>query len=131
METTNQVRLGVQKDAGGCHCRAVRFEASFDASEPGSRCNCSICTKIAPTGRIVKPEAFALLSGQDRLGSYEWGAKVSKRFFCSVCGVHCFGSGHLAELGGDFVSINLNCMDDLDPNEMPVIHWDGRHNNWE
>jgi len=33
-------------------------------------------------------------------------------------------------VGGDYVSINLNCIDDLDPNELNVSYWDGRHNNW-
>ncbi|SRR6266542_1100201 len=60
----------------------------------------------------------------------EWGAKISRRFFCKTCGIHCFARGHLAEVGGDYVSINLNCIDDLDPNELNVSYWDGRHNNW-
>jgi hypothetical protein len=46
------------------------------------------------------------------------------------CGVHCFGRGHLVELGGDYVSVNLNCLDDVDPNQLSVVYWDGRHNNW-
>jgi hypothetical protein len=122
---------GVQKYTGGCHCGAIRFEVSLDPSEPGSRCNCSICTKTSVTGRIVKPDAFTLLSGQEHLSTYEWGAKVSKRHFCKVCGVHSFGLGHMAQLGGDYVSVNLNCLDDFDPNQIPLIHWDGRHNNWQ
>jgi len=122
---------GVQTYTGGCHCGAIRFEVSLDPSEPGSRCNCSICTKTSVTGRIVKPDAFTLLSGQEHLGTYEWGAKISKRHFCKVCGIHCFGLGHMAQLGGDYVSVNLNCLDDFDPNQVPLIHWDGRHNNWQ
>jgi hypothetical protein len=45
--------------------------------------------------------------------------------------VHCFGSGHLAELGGDFVSINYNTLDDVDPLDVKVSYWDGRHDNWQ
>ena len=127
---TNQAPR-VQKHSGGCHCGAVRFEALFDSNEPGTRCNCSICTKTAATGKIVKPDAFTLLSGQEHLGTYEWGAKISKRYFCKVCGIHCYGQGFLAEVGGDFVSINLNCVDDVDPNRIPLIHWDGRNDNWQ
>jgi hypothetical protein len=121
----------VPRRRGGCHCGAVRFEAAVDLTRPGSRCNCTICTKTSVTSAMVKPEAFTLLSGEDRLASYAWGAAISRRFFCRHCGIHCFGRGYLEEVGGDYVAINLNCVDDLDPTAIDVIYWDGRHNNWE
>jgi len=120
----------VTKHTGSCHCGTIRFEVEVDASS-GSRCNCSICTKLNPTGAMVKPGAFRLLEGREALGEYRWGAKISTRFFCKRCGVYCYGSGHLAELGGDFVSVNLNCLDDIDPAAIKIAHWDGRHNNWQ
>ena len=116
---------------GGCHCGAIRFEVSLDPSQPAGRCNCSVCTKISPTSRIVKPGAFKLLQGEEHCSVYEWGFKVSRRFFCKHCGVHCFAFGHLAELGGDYVGINLNCIDDFDRGTIAISYWDGRHNNWE
>jgi hypothetical protein len=115
---------------GSCHCGAVRFQADVDAGK-GSRCNCSICAKVGQTGAIVKPGAFALLAGEDSLGMYEWGHKISKRFFCKHCGIHCFARGHLAELGGDYVSVNLNCLDETELADTQVTYWDGRHNNWQ
>jgi hypothetical protein len=115
---------------GSCHCGAVRFEVILAPDFQGSRCNCSICTKTAVTGSIVKPDAFRLVTGEAECGSYVWGGKVSTRCFCKHCGVHCYGVGHLAVLGGDFVSINLNCLDDLDVSELSLVHWDGRHDNW-
>jgi hypothetical protein len=118
-----------KKHSGGCHCGAVRFEVEIDANT-GSRCNCSVCMKIGATSGIVKPDAFALLTGPETLGEYQWGTKISRRFFCNRCGIHCFARGHLAELGGDYVSINLNCLDDVDPGDVKVIYWDGRNNNW-
>jgi len=124
-------KKGAQKQTGSCHCGAVRFEVNIDLGSGGGRCNCSICTKLGTTGGIVKPDAFQLVAGKDQLSSYQWGAKVSERFFCKQCGVHCFANGHLPELGGDYVSVNLNCLDDADVNELSIQHWDGRHNNWE
>ena len=117
------------KHTGGCHCGAVRYEAVVDAST-GSRCNCSICTKTSVMGGSMKPDAFKLLAGEEHLSSYEWGYKVSRRFFCKHCGVQCFGRGHLKELGGDYVSVNFNTLDDYDPGEAKVVYWDGRHDNW-
>jgi hypothetical protein len=116
--------------AGGCHCGAVRFEAALP-DRPGSRCNCSVCTKTSVTSGMVKPADFSLLAGEDQLRSYEWGAKISRRFFCGRCGVHCFGRGYLEEIGGDYVAVNLNCLDGFDPAEAQVIYWDGRHDNWQ
>ncbi len=131
MEAKHEERSEPSKQMGSCHCGAVRFSVEADSSKGASRCNCSICTKIAMTGRIVKPSAFTLLAGEESLGTYEWGAKISKRFFCRTCGIHCFGRGYLAEVGGDYVSINLNCIDDLDPSALDIVYWDGRHDNWE
>ena len=120
---------GPKLHTGGCHCGAVRFQVEIDASQ-GSRCNCSICNKISQLGAIVKPDAFKLLAGEDSITKYAWGHEVSRRSFCKHCGVHCFGAGHLPELGGDFMSINLNTLDDVDPIDVKVIYWDGRHDNW-
>jgi hypothetical protein len=120
----------VTKHQGSCHCGAVRFEVDLDMSKGGTRCNCSICTKMAITSAVVKPDAFTLLSGEASLGMYEWGWKIGQRFFCKHCGIHCFGRGTLAELGGAYATVNLNAVDDLDVAEVKVVYWDGRHDNW-
>jgi hypothetical protein len=56
---------------------------------------------------------------------------MSTRYFCKICGVHCFGRGFLEMLGGDFVSVNFNTLDGVDVNQLELLHWDGRHNNWQ
>ena len=119
-----------KKHTGGCHCGAVRYEVEIDPTR-GSRCNCTICTKVAILGCLVKPAAFKVVSGAENLSAYVWGTKVGRRHFCKHCGIHCFGEGHLDILGGDFVSINLNTLDDLDPRDVKVVYWDGRNNNWQ
>ncbi|HEX6272583.1 MAG TPA: GFA family protein, partial [Polyangiaceae bacterium] len=129
-QTSSSEKPFVPTHRGGCHCGAVRFEVALAPGFQGSRCNCSICAKTAVTGAIVTPDAFRLVAGETECGNYVWGGKVSTRFFCKTCGVHCYGAGHLAEIGGDFVSVNLNCLDDFDVNELSLVHWDGRHDNW-
>jgi hypothetical protein len=42
-------------------------------------------------------------------------------------------AGHVDELGGNYVTINLACLDDIEPAELasaPVTHMDGRNDNW-
>jgi hypothetical protein len=134
METSSNVdELKVEptvKRTGRCHCGAVRFEVDLPAGFTGGRCNCSICQKLGAVTCMVKPAAFRLLAGEASLGRYQWGMRISTRHFCSHCAVYCFSAGHLAAIGGDFVSPNLNCLDDFDVNALQVVHWDGRHDNW-
>jgi hypothetical protein len=76
----------------------------------------------------VKPPVFALLAGEaERLVVPN---SVGDRTFCRRCGVYCYGAGDLPELGGAFVSVNLNALDGIDPYALPVMYWDGRHDNW-
>ena len=134
MSQTNakhETQSGTTTQQGSCHCGAVRFEVDVDLGAPAGRCNCSVCTKVAATSAIVKPSAFRLLTGNEALGVYEWGMKISKRHFCKRCGVHCFARGHLVELGGDYVSVNLNCLEGVELGQLAVVYWDGRHENWE
>jgi hypothetical protein len=120
-----------QPHAGGCHCGRVRYEVLLAPNVSTYRCNCSICTKLALTEAIVEPEAFVLLAGDQELGMYEWGKKTGRRFFCKHCGVHCFAPGYLEELGGHHVAVSMHSFDDIDPNQLAPIHWDGRHDNWQ
>ncbi|HVJ19300.1 MAG TPA: GFA family protein [Polyangiaceae bacterium] len=113
---------------GRCHCRQLQFEVDVDLSAGVTRCNCTLCTKLGATGVIVKPAAFRALSDEKTLGQY--GNPVATRFFCPKCSIYAYGRGHLAELGGDFVSVNVNTLDDIEHAELEVSHWDGRHDNW-
>jgi hypothetical protein len=121
---------GVSKHIGSCHCGAVKFEANVDATS-GRACNCTVCTKVGAIGTILRPDAFTLLSGERNLTAYEWGGKTAKRYFCKTCGVSCFSRGHLDQLGGEYVALNLNALDDIDPANVKVGYSDGRHNNWQ
>jgi hypothetical protein len=128
MEMT--VPAGVRTYQGSCHCRAVRFEADLDLSQPASRCNCSVCAKVAQLTAIVKPPAFRLLEGEDHLSAYSFGGRTGTRYFCKTCGIHCFLRGSLEQLGGEYVSVNLNALDGVELGALTVEYFDGRHDNW-
>ncbi len=119
----------ITKHHGSCLCGDVHFEVELDLGQ-GSRCNCTLCTKLGAVGSLVKPAAFKLLSAEGSLSSFTRTPEIGKRFFCARCHTYCFGTGHLEILGGDFVSVNLNCIDGFDVSRTELIYWDGRHDNW-
>jgi hypothetical protein len=118
---------------GSCHCGAVKFEADIDLAQGTNKCNCTICTKTRNWNVIVKPGAFRLLSGEDAVSDYQFGSKAGHHLFCRNCGVRSFERGYVEQIGGDYISIKLASLDDVDPQELiaaPVKYANGRDNSW-
>lgn len=119
---------------GSCHCGAVKFQVEVEVKTiTAYRCNCSICTKKRYTEFYAKPQEFTLLQGQDNLSVYTFGTNVTQHKFCKTCGCAPFLTGDIPELGGPFVGVCINCIDDLTPEQMdsfPTHYFNGKDNDW-
>jgi len=118
---------------GSCHCGDVTFAAEIDLSQGSGRCNCSICAKRRNWSVTIKPEAFRLLRGEDKLSDYQFGTRSCHHRFCSRCGCAPFGDGYIEQIGGAYVSIAIASLDELTPEELaaiPVRYADGRNDAW-
>ncbi|HYI40613.1 MAG TPA: GFA family protein [Allosphingosinicella sp.] len=112
--------------SGGCHCRAVRFEAEVPPEVEVLDCNCSICAATGFRHLIVPHSDFRLLSGENALTHYRFGTGAADHLFCSVCGVKSF---YQPRSHPEAWSLNVNVLDDLSGLSMTVRAFDGR--NWE
>lgn len=109
---------------GGCHCGNVRYQVTVDLSEPAITCNCSMCGRSGTMLRFVPADSFKLLSGEDSLTEYRFNSKVINHLFCKVCGIKSFAKGQGPN--GDTRAINVRCLDDVDLQQLPTRHVDGK-----
>jgi hypothetical protein len=112
--------------AGGCHCRAVRFEAEVPRAVRALDCNCSICAATGFLHLIVPHADFRLLSGAHRLTGYRFGTGAANHLFCSVCGIKSF---YQPRSHPDAWSVNVNALDRPNALAVEIAAFDGR--NWE
>lgn len=119
---------------GSCHCGAIEYEADLDLATGTGRCNCTYCLKTRAWSAFLKPEQFRLRKGADQAVSYRRHDQAPTKFHCKTCGVRTHSSGSADYMGGDFVAVFVNTLDDATPEELsaaPVRYADGLHNNWQ
>ncbi|MGE0047000.1 MAG: GFA family protein [Hyphomonadaceae bacterium] len=107
---------------GSCHCGAVTFEITAPITEVYT-CDCSLCRRKNALMTQVHESALYILSGADKLTLYRWNLKIAKHYFCSVCGIYPF---HRKRSAPDHYGVNVMCLEDFDPEGLPVRRGDGK-----
>jgi hypothetical protein len=119
---------------GSCHCGAVHYEAEVDLAAGTGRCNCTFCLKSRAWKAFVTPADFRLASGADSLVAYHRHQQASLKHFCGTCGIFTHETGEADYMGGPFVGVFVNTLDDASDQELadaPIRYSDGRHDNWQ
>jgi len=114
----------MQTLTGGCHCGAVRYEASADISTV-LECNCSHCEKKGFLLVFTPRENFALTSGEEKLNEYKFNKGHIAHLFCAHCGVQSFAYGAMPD-GTKMAAINMRCVDGVDLAALNRTPVDGR-----
>lgn len=109
---------------GSCHCGRIRFEVDGEL-EGAIACNCSLCSRKGALMWFVPRDRLKLLSPESDLATYTFNKHVIRHRFCPTCGIHPFGEGKDRE-GRAMAAINVRCLEDIDPDALPVTHYDGR-----
>jgi hypothetical protein len=112
------------RHTGGCQCGAVRYEVDCEIDN-AITCNCSRCQRLGSVLVFAPRGDFRLVRGKDNLTEYRFHTREIAHLFCKTCGIQSFAFGHLPD-GTDMVGINLNCLDGVEPRQVPAIHFDGR-----
>jgi hypothetical protein len=107
---------------GSCHCGAVRFTVSGAIPEAYT-CDCSLCTKKNALMANVHESRLTVTAGEDRLGLYQWNARIAKHYFCRDCGIYPF---HRKRSMPDHYGVNVKCLDDFDWSAVPVRKAEGQ-----
>ena len=107
---------------GSCHCGAVRFTVEGPIDEAYT-CDCSLCSKKNALMATVHESRLTITAGEDKLGLYQWNARIAKHYFCTQCGIYPF---HRKRSMPDHYGINLKALDDFDWAALPVRAAEGQ-----
>ncbi len=100
---------------GSCHCGEITFRVISEIDEL-TTCNCSLCRLRNALMAKVTLDALEILSGENRLGLYEWNTRRAKHYFCKTCGIYLF---HRKRAAPNHYGVNAFSLFGLDPDKLP------------
>jgi hypothetical protein len=84
-----------------------------------------MCSRKGSLLWFVAREQLHLLTPEEDIRTYTFNKRVTKHRFCPTCGIHPYGEGTDPK-GNRMAAINIRCLDGVDPEKIPVQHFDGR-----
>lgn len=112
------------KYQGSCHCGKLRFEVEGEIGQVMA-CNCSLCIRKGSLMWFVPRDRLRVLTPEADIGTYTFNKHVIQHRFCRVCGIHPYGEA-VDPQGQRMAAINIRCIEGIDPERVPVKHFDGR-----
>lgn len=112
------------KYRGSCHCGKVVFEVEGELNG-AMACNCSICSRKGSLLWFVPHDQLELHTPEADIATYTFNKHAIKHRFCRECGIHPYGEGVDPD-GNRMAAINVRCLEGVDPEGVPVQHFDGR-----
>lgn len=109
---------------GRCHCGSVTFRFESEPITAGIRCNCSMCRRkgAVMSTFVLAPSQINIEAEAGALGDYQFGNQVAHHHFCRNCGIYPF---HQTMRQPGYYRVNLACIDELEPLQLPVEYFDG------
>lgn len=112
------------KHRGSCHCGRVAYEVEGEIDK-AIACNCSICQRRGSLLWFAPIENFQRLTPESNEQPYTFNKHVIEHRFCTTCGMHPFAIGTNPK-GEKMAAINVRCVENIDLENVPVTHYDGR-----
>jgi hypothetical protein len=109
---------------GSCHCGKIAFEVEGEL-KGAMACNCSICQRKGSLLWFMPRARMQLLTPESNIATYTFNKHVIQHRFCPNCGIHPFAEG-VDPQGVRMVAINIRCLDGVEPEAIPVQHFNGR-----
>ena len=108
---------------GACHCGAVVFEVKEPPSK-AIRCNCSYCIRRGWFTGYATTDGLQILTGEDSLSAYQFGAKTGTNYFCNNCGIHTHMYGTYNNESG--YAYSIACIQEIDVDSLDIEKIDGK-----
>ena len=71
----------------------------------------------------VHESALRIKSGEEKVSTYTFHTHTAQHYFCSICGIYTF---HRKRVTPDHYGVNVYCLEDFDPEGIPVRATDGK-----
>jgi hypothetical protein len=108
---------------GSCHCGKVAFSLDEEMPTEAMECNCSICSRKAYLHHFTTPDRLTLETPREEIEVYTFNKHVIRHQFCKTCGCAPFNEGVGPK--GPMVSVNLRCVEGIDPGALTIKPYDG------